>query len=168
MAPRPSDRPRNHLTATRKEPETPSSDSRMHRSNRQGEPPAHTESGEPSTGRTESTHHQGGRSGTKGVQYALYGPFRANGRDAVYPVRTGGHLCRPAWQAREPRGRQTSMTTPHCPRAVRILPKGWLLSRWRQSYTHVEQPNTMHNSLPSVAPLERAHVRFTLNNILNV
>jgi hypothetical protein len=68
MAPQPRDQPRNHLwrhlTATLEEPEAPSSGSRMNRSNRLGEPPAHTESGAPSTGRTESTQHQGGRSDT--------------------------------------------------------------------------------------------------------
>jgi hypothetical protein len=63
MAPQSRNRPRNnlgrHLTATREEPKAPSSGSRMIRSNCQGEPPAHTESGAPSTGRTESIHHQG-------------------------------------------------------------------------------------------------------------
>jgi hypothetical protein len=62
----------------------------------------------------------------------------------------------------------TRMTSPHCPRTMQILPKGWSLSRWRHSCTHVEQPNTMHNSLAHVAPLERAHARFTLDSILNV
>jgi hypothetical protein len=48
MAPQSRDRPRNnlghHLTATREEPEAPSSGSRMDRSNLQGEPPTRTES----------------------------------------------------------------------------------------------------------------------------
>jgi hypothetical protein len=48
MAPQSRDRPRNnlgrHLTATREEPEAPSSGSRMDHSSRQGVPPAHMES----------------------------------------------------------------------------------------------------------------------------
>jgi hypothetical protein len=118
MAPRPRDRPRNHLKATRKEPDTPSSGSRMHRSNRQGEPPAHTESREPSGQKvfsTPSMDPSGHTAETPSTQSELGGT-------------SAGH----AWQAREPRGRQTRMTSPHCPRAVRISPKGWSLSRWRQ------------------------------------
>jgi hypothetical protein len=57
------DRSRNnlgrHLTATREEPEAPSSGSRMDHISRQGEPPAHMESGAPPTGKTEASHHQG-------------------------------------------------------------------------------------------------------------
>jgi hypothetical protein len=63
MVPQSRDRPRNnlgsHLTATREEPEAPSSGSRMDYSNRQGEAPAHMESGAPPTGRTESSQYQG-------------------------------------------------------------------------------------------------------------
>jgi hypothetical protein len=56
MAPHSRERPRNilgrHLTATQEEPEAPSCSNRIDRSNRQGEPPAHMESGVPSTGGT--------------------------------------------------------------------------------------------------------------------
>jgi hypothetical protein len=51
MAPQSCDRPRNnlgrHLTATREEPEAPSSGNSIDLSSRQGEPPAHTELGAP-------------------------------------------------------------------------------------------------------------------------
>jgi hypothetical protein len=43
----PNDRPVITLRTTRNEPETPASGNRIHRSNRQGEPPPHTESGDP-------------------------------------------------------------------------------------------------------------------------
>jgi hypothetical protein len=56
MAPQSCDQPRNNrgrrLTATREEPEAPSSGGRIDRSHRQGEPPAPMEPGAPPTGRT--------------------------------------------------------------------------------------------------------------------
>jgi hypothetical protein len=102
-APESCDRSRNnlgrHLTATREEPEAPSSGSRMIRSNRQGEPPAHTESGAPPTGRRESIHHQGA-----GPTPNVFGApsVDPSGQTTEAPptrVRTGGALCQPAWQA---------------------------------------------------------------------
>jgi hypothetical protein len=35
----------------------------------------------------------------------------------------GGTSAGLAWQAQKPQGRQTRMTSPHCPWVVRILPK---------------------------------------------